>query len=152
MSGQDALIQHHHGERTMSRLKMMTGMMLALSVAACASSGVKVGQDKMSTLQKGRTTYAEVMQGFGRPSGSTLNSDGTRTISYNYFGYQTRPENFIPIVGSFLGGADMEHTNVTMSFDRNGVLRDFTSTEGGSGTSSGLGGLSQQRRDVREVK
>ena len=125
---------------------------LLLTLAACASSGVKIDQAKIEALQKGKTTYAEVLQSFGKPTSNTVLSDGSRMVFYNYFGVQTHPETFIPVVGAFVGGADSEHSIVTLNFDKSGVLKDYTASEGGSGTGTGFESLSQTRKDVREVQ
>jgi outer membrane protein assembly factor BamE (lipoprotein component of BamABCDE complex) len=77
---------------------------------ACMSMGTKVEQDKLAQFEKGKTTYAEVVQQLGKPTQSTLNSDGSRRIVYTYMQSQAKAANFIPIVGAFTGGADTENT------------------------------------------
>jgi outer membrane protein assembly factor BamE (lipoprotein component of BamABCDE complex) len=85
---------------------------------ACVSMGTKVDQDKLAQFQKGKTTYAEVIQQLGKPTQSTLNADGSRRIMYTYMQSQAKAANFIPIVGAFTGGADTENTNVSWSLIR----------------------------------
>lgn len=133
-------------------MKKICAVVLVLALGACASSGVKIDQSKIERLQKGKTTYAEVMQSFGSPTSNTMMGDGSRMVMYHYFAYQSHPENFIPIVGAFVGGADTEHTMVSLTFDRSGILTNYTATEGGSGGGRGFESLSQTRKDVREVE
>lgn len=129
---------------------LLVGVLCLL--VACASSGVKVTQEKVESLQKGKTTYAEVIRDFGNPTSSTVSANGTKIVSYSYFGYQTRPETFIPFVGAFVGGADTEHSMVMLTFDDRGILKDYTATQGGSGVGRNLEGFSQDRKEVRQVQ
>jgi len=55
-----------------------------LALTSCMSMGTKVDQDKLTQFQKGKTTYAEVVQQLGKPTQSTLNSDGSRIVVYTY--------------------------------------------------------------------
>ncbi len=111
------------------------------SLAACASAGKKVDQETVSKFVKGKTTYAEVVQQLGKPTSSTIKSDGTRTAMYVYSQTQMKAATFIPIVGAFAGGSDTESTTTTLNFDKNTVLIDYTASEsglsGGSGFTSG---------------
>ena len=72
--------------------------------------GTKVDQQNLSQFEKGKTTYAAVVQQLGNPTQSTINSDGTRMVMYTYMQSQAKVANFIPIVGAFMGGADTENT------------------------------------------
>ncbi len=109
-----------------------------LQLVACAASGVRINEDQLTVLQKGKTTLEDVHRAFGRPTSSTISSSGDRMVSYMYFEIQTRPETFIPIVGGFIGGADSRTTMVTLRFDSTGVLQDFSSTTSEMGTGAGL--------------
>lgn len=109
-----------------------------LTLTACMSYGTKVDQDKLSQFQKGKTTYAEVIEKLGKPTQNTINSDGTRTIMYMYAQAQANAANFIPLVGSFLGGAESENTTVTLTFDKRNILTSYTASEGGAETGTGI--------------
>lgn len=113
-------------------------VMVCFALAACVSMGTKVDQQKVAQFEKGKTTYAEVIQQLGKPTQSTMNSDGTRTIAYTYVQSQVKATNFIPIVGAFMGGAETENTSVTLHFDKNSILTDYSATEGGTSTGTGL--------------
>jgi outer membrane protein assembly factor BamE (lipoprotein component of BamABCDE complex) len=114
-------------------------MIVALFVCtSCVSTGKKIEPEKLTQFEKGRTTYHEVVQQLGQPTQSTMNSDGSRTIMYTYAQSQMRATNFIPIVGALVGGTDSEMTAVMLNFDKNGVLTDYSATEGSSTTGTGL--------------
>lgn len=125
-----------------------TALLLCLSLSACVSSGVKTNPENMQALHKGETTYSEALQLLGKPSQVIRMSDGSKTAMYFYFSSQARPESFIPVVGAFVGGADVENTSATLRFDKNEVLTDYTSTAGSSGVGRGFEGYSQPRTEV----
>lgn len=118
-----------------------------LTLSACVSAGVRVDQSKMAEFRKGRTTYPEVIEQLGQPTQTTLQDNGTKTITYLYYSAQSRPESFIPYVGAFVGGVDAENTMVTLTFDKNGILRNYTSSHGNSGMGRGFEAYSQPRTD-----
>lgn len=122
----------------MKSVRQVFVFVAVLTLTACMSYGTKVDQDKLSQFQKGKTTYAEVIEKLGKPTQNTINSDGTRTIMYMYAQAQVKATNFIPFVGSFVGGAESENTTVTLTFDKRNVLTSYTASEGGTETGTGI--------------
>jgi outer membrane protein assembly factor BamE (lipoprotein component of BamABCDE complex) len=108
------------------------------ALSACVPMGTKVEQEKVSQFVPGKTTYTEVIQQLGEPTQSTMNSDGTRTVTYMYTQSQINAANFIPVVGMFVRGSESENTAVTLNFDKNALLTDFTASEGGTAVGTGL--------------
>jgi len=109
-----------------------------LAFTSCVSMGTKVDQEKMAQFVKGKTTYTEVIQQLGKPTQSTMNSDGSRMVVYTYVQSQMRAANFIPIVGAFTGGADTENTSVTLNFDKDSLLTNYSASQGSSSIGTGL--------------
>lgn len=70
----------------------------------------------------------------------------------NYFSAQARLETFLPIMGSFAGGADTEHSFVMLTFDANGILQKYTASQGGMSVGKNLEGIAQERKPVRVVE
>ncbi len=124
----------------------------ALLLSACVSAGVKVDQSKMANFKKGRTTYDEVIAQLGQPNQTMLRDDGFKTITYMYFSAQPRPESFIPYIGAVVGGADVENTMVMLTFDKRDILRNFTSTQGRTGSGRGFEAISQPRTNQPRVQ
>jgi outer membrane protein assembly factor BamE (lipoprotein component of BamABCDE complex) len=108
------------------------------ALSACVSMGTKVDQEKVSQFETGKTTYVEVIQQLGKPTQSTMNSDGTRTLTYMYMQSQLKAANFIPVVGAFVGGTESETTTVTLNFDKNSLLTDYTASEGDTSVGTGI--------------
>ena len=123
-----------------------------LVLAACASAGVKVDQAKLSQLHKGKSTYNEVIETLGQPTQTMVADNGDKTIHYTYFSTQARPESFIPYVGAFVGGADMENSHVTLTFDHRDVLKSYASSQGATGAGTGFEAYSQPRNSSQPRK
>lgn len=124
-----------------------------LALAACASAGVKIDQSKLTQLQKGKTTYEDVVAMFGKPTQAMIKDDGSKMISYAYYSIQTRPETFIPYAGAFVGGSDSENTVVMINFDKKDILQSYTSSQGSTGAGMGFNSISQPRNaQPTEVK
>ena len=128
----------------MKSVRQFFVFLAVLAVTGCMSYGTKVDQDKLSQFQKGKTTYAEVIDRLGRPNQNTINADGTRTIVYTYMQSQAKASSFIPFVGVFVGGGESENTNVMLTFDKRNILTGYTASEGGM--QSGTGITSGQRQ------
>lgn len=121
----------------MSKIIKTAAIAIAIGLAGCAASGVKVSDDQLSGLVKGQTSRAEVLAKFGKPTTQIRSSDGTATVLYNFAEYRTRPATFIPIVGIFAGGSDIHTSSATFRFDANDRLLDYTTAQSDMGT--GLG-------------
>jgi outer membrane protein assembly factor BamE (lipoprotein component of BamABCDE complex) len=116
-----------------------------LALTGCAASGKQVKEEQISGFKEGQTTINEVVAALGQPNHNMMLGDGSRVITYAYARVTTRPETFIPFAGAFVGGADMQTNSVTLSFDKNGVLKTKSASSGQSGTGMGvMSGVSQQ--------
>lgn len=118
-------------------------LIILLATAGCVSSGVKVEKSNLAGFQKGKTTYAEVVEKLGTPTQTYVNDDGSQTAVYSYFSAQPRPESYIPYVGAFVAGADVESTSVVLMFDRRQVLTRYTTSAGSQGMGRGFEAQSQ---------
>lgn len=126
--------------------KILAAGLVALVLAGCAASGVKVTDAHLADMKPGETTEAQIVQSFGSPTVRTRMSDGNTMLIYSYYETKIRPESFIPIAGIFLGGGDTRTNTVTLRFDRTGTLIDTSSSESTIGYGRGIaaGAVSQQ--------
>lgn len=127
-------------------LERTTATVLCVMLASCVATGVRVTESDISTLQKGSTTYSEVIERFGKPNTTTIDSDGGRTVVYMYIEAQARPETYIPIIGGLVGGADSRMNLLTLRFDGRGILVDYSYSESESGTGTGFSSGTQFHR------
>ena len=111
---------------------------LTLALSSCTSTGVQVDERALTSFEKGKTTIADVVARLGQPTSNMLLNTGQRIIGYTYIQAQARPESFIPIIGPLVGGADSHFSNVSLTFDRNGVLESYSSTQSQFGTATGV--------------
>ena len=63
---------------------------------------------------------------------------------YRYMQSQAKAANFIPIVGAFAGGADTENTNVTLDFDKDSLLTNYSASQGSSSMGTGINSGARQ--------
>jgi outer membrane protein assembly factor BamE (lipoprotein component of BamABCDE complex) len=120
-------------------------MIVAMLLTGCMAYGTKVSEDKLLTLEKGRTTYEQALLALGKPNTTTLREDGTRQAVYTYTQTQLRPQGFIPFAGPFLRGQDTEETSVVLEFDSQAVLMSYSATSGQVGLGTGLSSGARQK-------
>lgn len=124
-----------------------------LSLPACAAGGTQVKESQLSQFRKDVTTDQEVISALGQPNTNTLQFDGSRMMCYTYSQMAVRPQTFIPIVGGFIGGADMKMNTACLQFTPKGVLKDFTTTSSQIGSGGGLAsGVGNNGRVANEPK
>lgn len=107
-------------------------MLAAVAVlAGCASSGNdKVRTETMDTVGtkvvKGKTTKDQVKALYGEPSSVSLTDAGSEVWKYEYAHATANAASYIPIVGLFAGGADVNKNEVVFIFDKDNVLQNYT--------------------------
>lgn len=127
-------------------MRIILAILLAMAVAGCATAGRQVKPEQLQQLQRGTTTVDEAVGILGAPTQRTLAADGSTVLIYSYAHVQTRPETYIPVVGAFVGGADTRTNSAVLMFDRGGILRDYTASEGASGMGHNMSAGSPKAR------
>lgn len=117
--------------------KLLTATVAVLLLAGCASHGVMVSQDKVSTLKKGISTEADAVAALGQPT-SVTNYNNVRVLVYSGAHAQARPASFIPFIGPLVGGTDVQSSMVMLHFGPSGILTDVVSTQYRSGGATGF--------------
>jgi hypothetical protein len=118
-------------------MRMITIVLAAAALCGCVSSGRPIDHARADAFVPGRTTYSEVVTALGPPNG-IMTSNGLRTVTYTHMTVRTNPATFIPVVGLFAGGSDVNTDTMAFSFDENNVLKTGgTSLRGGSASSMG---------------
>ena len=118
--------------------KIFLALSITLMLVGCASTGNKQVKNRDYTSQVASTgkTQDEVMEALGEPTNVQFRENGQEVWTYTYTNSDTRVTTFIPVIGLFLGGADMEVTTLNILFTENGtVAKTITgSTKGGAGS------------------
>jgi hypothetical protein len=99
---------------------------------------VRVDESNLTSFEKGKTTYPEVLNRLGQPTSNTLLPDGRRMLMYSWVAARARPENFIPLVGPFVGGADSRSSNVIIWIGTDGKLESYSASQSQYGMGRGL--------------
>ncbi len=119
----------------------------------CASVGRKVDMSQLEKIKTGETTQKEVLRLIGSPDQITKDGRGNITMQYIYARASTRPETFIPVVGSFVGGQDIENQTVMIIIGPDGKVKDVISSYGASEVDRGLStGSKAEMKEVKEDK
>lgn len=123
----------------MTEIKTIVAAALFLALGACAipgseysqSSGTQIDQLALSQFQKGKTTYAQVVQALGQPTSSMTQADGSTIATY---ASHTRNSE-VATMGILTGarGTGSSYTSTTFTFDAKGILKDYTSMATNSG-------------------
>lgn len=123
--------------------KTMVIFIYALILVGCMSAGTKVERNQLSSFEKGKTTYSDVVAALGTPQVVTSQSDGKRSISYAYSQASPNAASFIPFIGGIVGTTEGEVVMVTILFDTENKLESFSHSQ--SKSSYGIGGLKSKK-------
>lgn len=115
-----------------------------LLLVGCATAGRKIDPAAVDKITKGTTTRAQVLALIGSPDQMTKNSNGETTFMYQYVRATAKGANFVPVVGLFAGGVNMENQMVMVTFGPDGIVKDVMSTQGASDVGTGLNAGSRQ--------
>lgn len=118
--------------------RFLFSILLLACLAGCVSVGHKIDQSAAEKIEKGKTTREQVISLLGSPDNITRTGRGDTIFMYNYTRATPKPATFIPIVGALVGGADVQHQMYLVTFDSNGVVKDYISTYGASESGTGL--------------
>ena len=111
--------------------KYITIIATVALLAGCASSGNEnVRSETMSTVStkviKGVTTKDQVKSLYGEPSEVTLTDSGSEVWKYSYSHATAKAVNFVPIIGLFAGGADVNKNEVVFIFSKDNIMQNYT--------------------------
>lgn len=119
-------------------MKKLIGAVSLVVMVGCASTGVQVDQNKLQAFERGVTTRSQIEAALGRPTMVQTMQDGKTTLTYTYANAQVRPATFVPIVGLFAGGTDVQADSVSIFLDAKGRYEATQSTTSEYGTGMGV--------------
>jgi len=117
---------------------------------SCATVGRKIDQTAADKIQKGVTTKEQVVTLMGAPDRLTRKSNGEMVFIYTYARATAKPASFIPVFGPLVGGANVQHQMFMVLFDANGIVKNFSSSQGA--TESGTGLAAGSKPDIPDVE
>lgn len=101
-------------------------LILAASLAGCASVGRPINPSATVGFVKGVTTEAEVIQRVGRPPDTaSLMADGRKMDQWIYTRSKANGKMFIPFVGPFIGGIDTNQQTLQAIVNQQGIVDEM---------------------------
>ena len=124
-----------------ARIKRPASLVLVAAVfglpfAGCASSGRNYDATQVSSIKKGQTTEADLIQTFGEPQERATDAEGNQRLIWSYTHVHANGASYIPIYGAFAGGSEGTTKTLTVTV-KDGVVTDYQSTEGATGARRG---------------
>jgi len=101
--------------------KYIVFLALVPLVFGCASGGnEKVRSETMDSVAakvtKGATTKEQIKTLYGEPSHVTLTDGGNEVWTYQYAHATATAVSYVPIVGIFAGGSDINKNNIMQNY------------------------------------
>ncbi|MCL2345888.1 MAG: hypothetical protein FWC58_08570 [Desulfobulbus sp.] len=117
---------------------MKHGYLLCIAtilLGACAASAgnmaLKDETEKTvsARIVEGKTTKDEVRAMYGQPTQTSFTDGGNEIWTFRYAYATPKAVNFVPVVGIFAGGADVQSKELVVMFDKNNVVAKFSMRE-----------------------
>jgi outer membrane protein assembly factor BamE (lipoprotein component of BamABCDE complex) len=115
----------------MTKSRSIIMLAAALSLSACASAGNQVLKDADAhtvslSIINGQSTKANVQVAYGDPNDTSFTDGGNEIWKYTYAYATPMGVNFVPIVGAFAGGNNVDKKTLVILFDKAGVVVNHT--------------------------
>jgi outer membrane protein assembly factor BamE (lipoprotein component of BamABCDE complex) len=119
-------------------MKRTIGLLLIIGLlAGCFSMGRKIDQSAADKIEKGKTTKEQVLYLTGSPDQIMRLGNGDTTFTYTYIRSTAKPATFIPFIGAFVGGANVQQQMFSVTFGPDNIVKNLFSTQ--AATESGMG-------------
>lgn len=86
----------------------LSAVAMALAVTGCAWEGTKVEPAKVAAFKFGVTTEDDIVEALGSPTNEVTLPFGTRLLDYYHLRSMPDIAMFLPVLGPFLGGDNIE--------------------------------------------
>lgn len=115
-------------------------LLLAVAVLAsgCATVGRRIDPAAIQKLEVGHTTKEQALALLGSPDSMTQVGTGGAMWMYTFARASAKASSFIPVVGAFAGGSNVQSQSLMLTFGADGVLTDFVSSVSGTDVGTGL--------------
>lgn len=101
-------------------MRFMIVVLAAFIFAGCASSGHKIGPDKIEKIRVGQTDFAEMTKIFGPAVSQSYGSEGKLSVNWMYIH-----------AGPF--GSNLKQQVLSVLFDEQGKVEKYTMMDGSPG-------------------
>ena len=112
-------------------------MFVALvAICGCVSVGRKIDQTKIEQITAGKTTRNQVVKLIGSPDQITTTAPGNVIFNYVFIHSTPKASTFIPVIGAFAGGANVQNQTLIITFT-NDIVSSMINSYGGSEMGTG---------------
>lgn len=121
------------GQRYLFRMKgkaFFGTVLVAGALVGCSTTGTKVSQAQVDAIQVG-DSKEEVQSLIGAPDEVTRNATSENWV-YSYRRSSPNAKRFIPLLGHFIGGKNVETQRIEVMFDNLGQVADVEVSFGGT--------------------
>lgn len=101
---------------------LVGGVIVAGLAVGCSTTGRRVSQTQVDTIRVG-DSKSDVQARIGAPDQVGTNLSGETWI-YSYSKSRPNAKRFIPLLGTFIGGKNVESQTITVAFDSQGRVAD----------------------------
>jgi outer membrane protein assembly factor BamE (lipoprotein component of BamABCDE complex) len=112
--------------RIRRQVNAVGAIVAAVCLASCASVGTPIAQQNISQIKPRVTTEVDLVRMFGPPSTKTLDTNGKTLLGWLYSAAQAKPATFVPVVGAFAGGTDVQVQQLSVLMNKNGTVERYT--------------------------
>jgi outer membrane protein assembly factor BamE (lipoprotein component of BamABCDE complex) len=114
---------------------MRYALLAVVVMAGCSSVGNREIADdsRIAKIEKGKSTKADVEALVGKPTTVDFTDGGLEKWLYVYTTSQMRGASFIPVVGIFAGGSDINSDTLTVLFSKEGIVENVGRGKSGGG-------------------
>ena len=124
-------------------MKKLVVVGLVMFLGACASAGNmplrnESSQTVATRIVEGKTTKQEVQHAYGEPTTTSFTDAGNEIWTYRYSYATSKAINFVPIVGLFAGGADVESKELVILFGKDNRVTKYSYRESEQELSRGV--------------
>lgn len=127
-------------------MKSIIVMFVFAVLSGCVSAGRPIDQNAVSQIKEGISTKDDVVRLMGQPYQISKRSGGLTEFTYVFVQASPKASSFIPVIGAFVGGANVSQQTLVVAFDDSNTVKSFTSTT--SAGDSGYGMTAQQGQSV----
>jgi outer membrane protein assembly factor BamE (lipoprotein component of BamABCDE complex) len=107
------------------KLTILCASLLALCLTSCAAQHSSITSSAVAQIRPGITTEADLVQLFGPPDTRLSTFQGDTSMDW-FRSLGANPATYIPLVGQFLGGLDLEVQQLSVQIGRNGRVKKYT--------------------------
>ena len=111
---------------------------LVIFLAGCATAGKPMQQTQVDRIQKGKTTKQEIIQTFDQPDGTYFDKNGNLIWYYTAAKIKSTAWTFIPVVNLVHNEIRMKNQILTIVFNRDGIVEDYSFTDSDKSLKSGI--------------